>query len=88
MTVRGLVEQHASNQKIQNPAIPGVTLNLTKMTGKGGGDLTFGYLGRLLPGEGTSTFSSEAVMQMNAGGQKTSMTTKTTQNLRIGGKSD
>ncbi|MGO8678011.1 MAG: DUF6263 family protein [Limisphaerales bacterium] len=87
VTVKETVEQHASNQKIQNPAMPGVTLDLTKMTGKGGGDLTFD-LGRLLPGEGTSTFSSEAVMQMNAGGQKTSMTTKTTQNLRIGGKSD
>jgi hypothetical protein len=85
VTVKGTVEQRASNQKIQNPAMPGLTFDLTKMAGKGSGDMVFD-LTRFLPGEGTSTFTSETVMGMNAGGQKTTLTTKTTQNVRIEGK--
>jgi hypothetical protein len=65
--------------------MPGLTLDLTKMTGKGSGDLAFD-LTRLLPGEGTCAFISEAVMEMNVGGQKNAMTTKTTLNLRVEGK--
>jgi hypothetical protein len=85
VSVKDTVEQRASNQKIQNPAMPGLTLDLTKMTGKGSGDLAFD-LTRLLPGEGTCAFISEAVMEMNVGGQKNAMTTKTTLNLRVEGK--
>jgi hypothetical protein len=85
VTVKDSVEQHASNQKIQNPAMPGLTLDLTKMVGTATGDLAFDLTG-LLPREGTSTLTMEAVMEMNIAGQKSAMTTKTTQNLRIEAK--
>ncbi|MGO9200186.1 MAG: DUF6263 family protein [Limisphaerales bacterium] len=85
VTVKGTVEQRASNQKIQNPAMPGLTLDLTKMVGKGNSDVVFN-LGRLLPQEGTSTLVSELVMGMNVGGQKNTMTMKQSLDLRFEAK--
>src|SRR5206468_12492146 len=41
LTVRSTIAQHAANQKIQNPAMPGLKMDLTKMTGTGTGEVTF-----------------------------------------------
>jgi hypothetical protein len=85
VTVKDTVEQRASNQKIQNPAMPGLVLDLTKMAGKGSDDMVLD-LTRLMPRERTSTLVSEVVMEMNVGGQKNTMTVKTAMDLRFEGK--
>jgi hypothetical protein len=85
VTVKDTIEQRASNQKIQNPAMPGLVLNLTKMAGKGSDDMALD-LTRLMPREGTSTLVSEVVMEMNVGGQKNTMTMKTAMDFRFEGK--
>ena len=85
VTVKDTLQQEASNQKIHNPAMPGLMVDLKKMSGKGSGDVTFD-LTRLLPQEGTSVFLSESVMEVDMGGQKNAMTVKTTANVRLEGK--
>jgi len=50
-------------------------MDLTKMTGKGAGEITLD-LAKLLPAKGTADFHSETSMLMNMGGQKRAMTTK------------
>jgi len=85
VTVKDTVQQEASNQKIHNPAMPSLMVDLKKMSGKGGGDVAFD-LTRLLPREGTSLFVSESVMEVDMGGQKNAMTVKTTANVRLEGK--
>ena len=85
VTVKDTVEQRASNQKIQNPALPGLVLDLTKMVGKGSDDMALD-LTRLLPRERTSTLVYELVMEMNVGGQKNPVTMKTAMDLRFEGK--
>ncbi len=85
VTVKETIEQRASNQKIQNPALPGSTLDLTKMVGKGNSEVVFDLTG-LLPREGTSALVSELVMGMNVGGQKNTMTMKQAVDLRFEGK--
>jgi hypothetical protein len=85
VTVKYTVEQRASNQKIQIPALPGLTLDVAKMTGKGSGDMAL-ELTQLLPREGTSALVADVVMEMNVGGKKTTMTMKQAVDLRVEGK--
>jgi hypothetical protein len=85
VTVKAAIEQQASNQKIQNPAMPGLIVDLKKMSGKASGDAAFD-LTRLLPVEGSSVLVSESVMEVDMGGQKNAMTVKTTANVRVEGK--
>ena len=85
VTVKAAIEQQASNQKIQNPAMPGLIVDLKKMSGKASGDAAFD-LTRLLPRERTSTLVYELVMEMNVGGQKNPVTMKTAMDLRFEGK--
>ena len=82
LTTRITVAQHAANQKVQNPAMPGLKLDLTKMAGKGTGDLTLD-LAKLLPAKGTTDFHSETSMAMDLAGQKQTMTVKMDLNLRL-----
>ena len=56
LTTKSTFAQHAANQKIQTPAMPGMKVDLTKMIGKGSGERTFD-LAKLLPSEGTWTFT-------------------------------
>ena len=67
--------QHAANQKIQNPAMPGLKIDLTKMTGSGSGTSTVN-LAQIMPSEATMNSKSEMAMAMNMGGQKQAMTMK------------
>jgi hypothetical protein len=85
LTTRRTITQRASNQKIENPAMPGMKLDLTKMTGKGTGELSLD-LGKLLPSAGTTDFHSETAMGLNMGGQKQAITVKMDLNLRLEAK--
>jgi hypothetical protein len=67
--------QTASRQKIENPGMPGMKLDLTKMEGQGVGDFTFDTT-RVLPLQGKMIFKSAMTMAMNAGGQSQSMVIK------------
>jgi hypothetical protein len=75
LTTKDIIAQQAANQKIQNPAMAGMKVDLTKMTGKGTGQRTFA-LANLLPTAGTGVVHTEASMAMNMGGQKQAMTMK------------
>jgi hypothetical protein len=75
LTTKSTIVQHATNQKIQNPAMPGLKMDLTKMVGNGTGQRT-SDLTHLLPATGTGTVHSETSMSMNMGGQKQAMTMK------------
>jgi hypothetical protein len=77
--------QRAANQKIQNPAMPGVKLDLTKLSGNGTGIINFD-LAHLLPQEATSELHSEYAMAMNMGGQKQPMTMKVDVNAQLKSK--
>ena len=72
---KSTIVQQAANQKIQNPAMPGIKLDLTKMTGKGSSERTFD-LAKLLPIAGTGKVHTDTAMAMNMGGQKQAMTMK------------
>ena len=85
ITTRLQLEQHAANQKVQNPSMPNVKLDLVKMTGNGTGTATLDQ-SRIVPAEGTLDTHSELSMSMNAGGQKQAMTMKVDLNLQIEGK--
>jgi hypothetical protein len=85
LTLKDTVEQRASKQKVQIPAMPGLAFDLTRLTGKGSEDLTLD-LGALLPREGASSLVWEAAMEMNVAGQKSALTMKTAQDVRIQGE--
>ncbi len=75
ITIKSVMVQHAANQKVQNPAMPGVKMNLTKMVGNGSAEWTFD-LTHVLPIAGTSNDHSETSLTMSMGGQQQAMTTK------------
>jgi hypothetical protein len=85
VTAKSSLTQNAANQKIQDPAMPGLKIDLTKMVGNGTGDVTLD-LAQLLPSTGTFDFHTELDTGMNVGGQKQKMTTKMDMNLRFGMK--
>ncbi len=74
--------QNAGKQKIENTAMPGMSVNLDHMTGSGTGNTTID-LGRLLPTEGTVDFHSEMSMAMDTGEQPQAMTMKMDMNMRL-----
>lgn len=77
--------QHAANQKIQNPGMPGMKLDLTRMTGKGSGTLNLD-LAQIIPLEAKVDSQTDASMSLNMNGQKQAMTTKVVMKLTIEGK--
>ncbi len=85
LKVKSTIAQQAANQKIQSPAMPGLNLDLTKMTGAGSGEITFD-LTRLLPTLATTKSHSEVSMGVNIGGQNQTMTRKTDLELRLESK--
>lgn len=85
LTVKGSTVQTAANQKIQNPAMPGLKMDVAKMNGEGTGNLTFD-LSQLLPSLATAESRAEISMEMNMGGQKQAMTMKTDLNIRLEAK--
>ena len=65
--------------------MPGLKVDLTKMTGKGTGESTFD-LAKLLPSAGTTDLHSETSMAMDMGGQKQAISTKMDLNVRLEAK--
>jgi hypothetical protein len=85
LKMKTTVVQRAANQKFQNPSMPGLPMDLTKMTGRGNGNLTLD-LGQLLPPEAGVESKTEFSMAMDVGGQKQSMTMKMDMNLQFEAK--
>jgi len=73
--IKSSIAQHAANQKIQNPAMPGMQADLTKMDATGTGNASLD-LTQVLPSSGTIDFHSEVNMAMDMGVQKQPMTMK------------
>jgi hypothetical protein len=77
--------QTASNQKISNPMMPGSKVDLTKMTGKGTGEVSLAFA-QILPSEASAELNQEMAMSMTVGGQKQTMGMKMDLNLHIESK--
>jgi hypothetical protein len=65
LTARSTVAQHAANQKIHMPSMPGMKLELTKMVGNGTTEATFN-LTQLMPPTATVDSHAEISMGMDA----------------------
>jgi hypothetical protein len=85
LTAKSTVTQTAADQKIENPAMPGLKIDLKKMTGNGNGEVNFD-LARLLPVHGSVKFHSDMAMGMNAGGQAQAMDMKMDMDLTLESK--
>jgi hypothetical protein len=85
LNVKSAIVQQAANQKIQNPAMPALKVDLIKMSGNGGGDCKLD-LARLLPESATVAAHTEMAMGMNMGGQKQAMKMKSEMNIRLESK--
>ena len=85
VNLRSTLTQSAANQKISNPAMPTLKMDLTKMTGNGGGTSTLD-LGKLMPVAGTLAEKTEMSMSMNVGQQKQTMDMKMDINVSIESK--
>ncbi len=68
-TMRNTILQSAANQKVQNPAMPGLKVDLAKLTGTGTGTSTLD-LSKLLPVSATLDEKTETSMAVNMGQQK------------------
>jgi len=80
--------QRASNQKIDNPIMPGMKVDLTKWSGKSGSELGLDA-GKLMPSLGTMEIHSEIGMGFNMGmnlPQNPSLIMKMDVSLKIEGK--
>jgi len=85
VNLRSTLTQSALNQKISNPAMPTMKMDLTKMSGNGGGTSTLD-LGKLMPVSGTLAEKTEMSMSMNIGQQKQTMNMKMNINVSIEAK--
>ena len=85
LTLRSTITQNAANQKIQNPVMPSLKVDLTKMTGSGTGNSTLD-LGRIMPVSGTLAEKTEVIMDMNVGQQKQTMDMKMDMNITLESK--
>jgi hypothetical protein len=79
------LSQTAANQKIQNPAMQGVKLDLTKMVGTGKGNINFD-LAHLMPIASALDSHTDMSMAMNMGNQKQTMSMKMDMNLKLEAK--
>jgi hypothetical protein len=79
---KATTNQKAANQKIENPAMPGLKLELTKMTGTGTRELSQ-ELGKLLPSSGTVGLVSDMAFAMDLGGQNQALSMKLDMNLNL-----
>jgi hypothetical protein len=86
-SLKTTVTQTASNQKIQNPMMPGTKVDLTKLTGKGTGEVKFD-LAQILPPEASVEFHQDMTTSVTTSNssQKQSTTMKMDLNLHIASK--
>ncbi len=76
LIVKSSTTQSAANQKIPNPLMPSLKVDMTKMTGSATGTSTVS-LKKILPVKATSNERAELNLSVNAGGQKQVMTMTT-----------
>jgi hypothetical protein len=76
------VTQTASNQKIQNPMMPGTKVDLTRLTGKGTGEVTFD-LAQILPPEASAEFHQDMTTSMTTSDSSQKQTTTTKMELHL-----
>lgn len=81
-TIKSTVAQHAANQKIESPLMPGMKIDLTKWDGKGSGEVTLD-LAQIMPAAGAVESHTEAAMAVNMGNQKQAMALKVDLNIRL-----
>ena len=79
-TTKVSVKQNAANQKIQNPFMPGMEMEVVKMAAKGTGEVTLD-LGQLTPSEVNLELHDTRSMSMRINDQPTSMDMKMDLNL-------
>lgn len=85
ITLRSTLSQNAANQKIQSPAMPGLKVDLNKMTGAGTGSSTYD-LTHIMPVTGTLDEKIGINMGMNVGQQKQAMDMKMDMNITLESK--
>jgi hypothetical protein len=74
--------QNAANQKIVNPQMPNLKVDLVKLRADGTGEVTFD-LGRIVPPKAVADIHSEASMAVDMGGQKQTMSMKMDINVQV-----
>jgi hypothetical protein len=84
-TTRASISQTASNQKIRSPAMPGVDMNLIRMTNGGNMELTLD-LGQFLPTEGVVDTHTEQTVSLGTGAKAQTITTITDLNVHVEAK--
>lgn len=82
VTMESVIEQSAANQKVANPAMPQLKVDLTKLTGSSKGQMTVD-LSKVLPTAATIDGGAEMLMSAGSGPQAASMTMKTEANIKI-----
>ncbi len=89
LKIKSTSTQRAANQKMDNPIMPGMKVDLTKWTGKGSSELAIDA-GKLMPSSGTMELHTEIGMGLNMGvnlgPQAPSFNTKMDVNLKIESK--
>lgn len=73
--VRSTLTQSAANQMIENPALPGMKMNVTQLVGTGTGSITLN-LGQLMPLKATTDVDTDTSMTLNMGQQPQPMEVK------------
>jgi hypothetical protein len=73
-TAKTSFTQTAPRQKIQNPMMPGTTVDLTKMTGQGTGEMTFD-LAQLVPSESSAQLQQEMATSLTTSNSSQKQTT-------------
>ncbi|HEV2208947.1 MAG TPA: DUF6263 family protein [Verrucomicrobiae bacterium] len=72
LKIKSNATQHAANQKIESPSMPGVKVDLTKMNGSASGE-TMLNLTHVVPQKATMDSHLDMAMGMNLGAQKQNM---------------
>ena len=84
-TVKSVTTQNAANQTIQNPAMPGMKVSVSKMTAKTTEERTVD-LAHVLPVAGSAKTHAETSATMNMGGQKQAMDSKADMEMQFESK--
>lgn len=85
ITLRCTITQTAANQVIANPSMPGVKVELTKLSGTGSGTLTRN-LSQLIPATGSLDEKMDVAMTIPTGQQKQSMSMNMDMNIAFESK--
>ena len=85
LTLHTSLAQNAAGQKVENPSMPGMKMDLTKLTTTGSGKSSVD-LGQLMPSSASMDENSDVQMSMNVGQQKQSMSMKMTVQMKFDSK--